>query len=43
MSIGSNDLLITAIALVHEATLITANTREFGSVSGLQFENWEKE
>ena len=41
MPIGSNDTLIAAIALTHSLTLITANTREFARVSGLQFENWE--
>ena len=39
--IGSNDLLIAAIALTNNLTLVTANTREFGRVAGLQFENWE--
>jgi tRNA(fMet)-specific endonuclease VapC len=39
--IGGNDMLIAAIALANNLTLITANTREFGRVSGLQFENWE--
>ncbi len=39
LPIGGNDLLIAAIALAHGATLVTANTREFGRVMGLQFEN----
>jgi tRNA(fMet)-specific endonuclease VapC len=39
--IGSNDLLIAAIALANDLTLITANTREFERVAGLKFENWE--
>ena len=39
--IGANDLLIAAIALAHGATLVTANTREFGRVVGLRLENWE--
>ena len=43
LPIGGNDLLIAAIALAHGATLVTANTREFGRVMGLQFENWERE
>jgi tRNA(fMet)-specific endonuclease VapC len=38
--IGPNDLLIAAIALAHELTLVTANTSEFARVPGLQLENW---
>lgn len=41
LPIGGNDLLIAAIALAHGATLVTANTREFGRVVRLKFENWE--
>jgi tRNA(fMet)-specific endonuclease VapC len=39
--IGSNDLLIAAIARAHNLTLVTANVREFGRIEGLQIENWE--
>ena len=39
--IGGNDLLIAAIALARDLMLVTANTREFGRVTGLRFENWE--
>ena len=39
--IGNNDLLIAAIALTNSLTLVTANTREFARVTGLQLENWE--
>lgn len=39
--IGPNDLMIAAVAVIHELTLVTANTREFGRVIGLAFENWE--
>ncbi len=39
--IGPNDLMIGAVAVAHELTLVTANTREFGRVIGLAFENWE--
>ena len=39
--IGGNDMLIAAIALANSLTVVTANTREFGRVAGLQFENWE--
>lgn len=39
--IGSNDLLIGAIALSHNLILITHNTREFSRIDGLQLEDWE--
>ena len=39
--IGPNDLLIAAIALANDATLITRNTGEFGRVRGLRIEDWE--
>lgn len=41
--IGSYDLQIAAIALVHGLTLVTHNTREFSRVEGLQLEDWEIE
>lgn len=39
--IGPNDLMIAAIALAHDATLVTRNLDEFGRVVGLRLENWE--
>ena len=39
--IGPNDLIIAAIASVHDLTLITHNTREFNRVTGLNLEDWE--
>ncbi len=39
--IGSNDLLIAAIALANNLTLVTHNTREFSRVAGLQIADWE--
>jgi len=39
--IGPNDLLIAAIAVVHGATLVTHNIREFNRVEGLALEDWE--
>lgn len=39
--IGPNDLLIAAITLAHQATLVTHNTREFSRVSELQLTDWE--
>lgn len=41
--IGPNDLLIAAIALVNNLTLVTHNTREFNRVQGLVIEDWEQE
>ena len=39
--IGPYDLLIAAIAIVNNLTLVTHNTREFERVSELKFEDWE--
>lgn len=39
--IGPNDLLIAAIASVHDAILVTHNTREFERIPNLVIEDWE--
>jgi tRNA(fMet)-specific endonuclease VapC len=39
--IGSNDLMIAAIALAHDLTLVTHNMREFSRVAGLDLVDWE--
>ena len=39
--IGPNDLMIAAIALANDLTLVTHNTREFRRIPGLQFEDWQ--
>jgi len=39
--IGPNDLLIAAIAIANDVTLVTHNTREFSRVEGLHIEDWE--
>jgi tRNA(fMet)-specific endonuclease VapC len=39
--IGPNDLLIASIALAHNLTLVTHNTREFSRITGLVLEDWE--
>lgn len=38
--IGGNDLMIAAVALAHDLTLVTHNSAEFGRVPGLRWENW---
>lgn len=38
--IGTMDLKIASIALVHRATLLSENTRDFERVPGLRLENW---
>ena len=35
-----NDLLIACIALAHDATLVTRNTKDYANVPGLTLENW---
>jgi len=39
--IGPNDLMIAAVALNHNVTLVTHNTREFGRVKELKMTDWE--
>jgi len=39
-AIGAYDLLIAGQALRHKLTLVTANSREFGRVKGLKWEDW---
>jgi tRNA(fMet)-specific endonuclease VapC len=39
--IGPHDLQIAAIALRHDLTLVTHNTREFGRISAMRLEDWE--
>ena len=38
--IGTTDLKIAAVALVHNATLVSGNLRDFTRVPGLRVENW---
>ncbi len=38
--LGPNDLLIAAQALDLDATLVTANEKEFKQIKGLKIENW---
>lgn len=39
--IGPYDLLIAAIAIVNDLTLVTHNIKEFERVSELRVEDWE--
>jgi tRNA(fMet)-specific endonuclease VapC len=39
--IGANDMLIAAIALANQCTLVTHNIKEFSRISNLLFEDWE--
>jgi tRNA(fMet)-specific endonuclease VapC len=39
--IGPNDLMIAAIALAHDLTLVTHNSSEFSRVPNLRTEDWE--
>ena len=39
--IGPNDMLIAAIALANNTTLVTYNVREFGRVTNLSLVDWE--
>ncbi len=40
LNVGHNDLRIAATALVSGATVVTASTRDFARVPGLQLEDW---
>lgn len=42
LRIGPYDTLIAGIALAHNLTLVTHNTREFSRVNGLRLEDWEE-
>jgi tRNA(fMet)-specific endonuclease VapC len=40
LNVGKNDLRIAAIALEHNATVVSANLRDFTRVPGLKVEDW---
>lgn len=40
--IGPNDLMIAAICLAHDLTLVSSNTKEFSRVTGLRVEDWSQ-
>ena len=37
---GANDMIIAAIALAHNAVLVTDNTKDFEHIDKLDLENW---
>ena len=39
--IGPNDMLIAAISLANDLTLVTHNVGEFSRVPGLRIEDWQ--
>lgn len=39
--IGPHDLQIAAVALQHQLTLVTHNTREFSRIAALKLDDWE--
>jgi tRNA(fMet)-specific endonuclease VapC len=41
--IGPNDLMIAAIAVANNVTLVSHNTNEFSRVDGLGLEDWQAE
>lgn len=40
--IGPNDLIIAAICITNDITLVTSNTAEFSRVTGLRLEDWNR-
>ena len=40
LTIGGNDLMIAAIALTHDLTVVTNNCEEFKRAPGLRVEDW---
>ncbi|MDJ0819140.1 MAG: hypothetical protein QNJ58_23215 [Desulfobacterales bacterium] len=39
-TVGLEDVLIASSALANQHTVVTANTRHFSRITGLQIENW---
>ena len=40
IAVSPVDLMIGAIALVHDLTLVTHNTADFRNIPGLRLDNW---
>ena len=43
LAVGDADILIAAFCLIDGYTLVTANTKDFENIDGLQFVNWTNE
>ena len=39
-TIEDNDILVAAIAIVYDCTLVSANEKHFSRIDGLKYENW---
>jgi tRNA(fMet)-specific endonuclease VapC len=42
IEVGTTDLMIGAVALLHNLTLVTHNTADFRNITGLRLEDWLK-
>lgn len=42
IEVGTTDMMIGAVALLHDLTLVTHNTADFRNISGLRLEDWLK-
>jgi len=40
ITVSTVDLMIAAVALVHDLTMVTHNTKDFAAVPGLRLEDW---
>ena len=40
LTVNPVDLMIASVALVHDLTLVTHNTRDFHNIPGLRLEDW---
>jgi tRNA(fMet)-specific endonuclease VapC len=40
VSVATVDLMIAAVAIVHDLTLVTHNTADFQNIPGLRMEDW---
>jgi tRNA(fMet)-specific endonuclease VapC len=42
ITVGEPDVMIAAVALVHNLTLVTHNTADFQRIPGLRLDDWLK-
>lgn len=40
IEVGTTDLMIASVALLHDLTLVTHNTADFQNIPGLRMEDW---